>query len=71
MEDDAEMGQILNKYFASVFTVGNGNIMCNSISINEKIDDAGLIDVKITEANVRKAIGNLKLNNAEGVASIN
>ncbi len=70
-EDNHEMGRILNKYFASVFTVEDTRNIDTLIPIVNKNLQVTLENVEITNTKIRKAIGSLKLNKAEGVDHIN
>ena len=58
--------------FKQIFCISfySGETLCLTAYLSMKIDEAGLVDVEITEAKIRKAIGNLKLNKAEGVDNI-
>ena len=69
--DNHEMGRILNKYFASVFTVEDTRNIDTLIPIVNKNLQVTLENVEITNTKIRKAIGSLKLNKAEGVDHIN
>jgi hypothetical protein len=62
VEDAEGMTQILNKYFASVFTREN----LDNIPEIEPLGETGLSDIEINNERVAKAIKDMKMNKAAG-----
>jgi len=69
ISDDEKMGDLLNEFFASVFTVENKTQLPSVKQIFEGYDSERLCNFTITPDVIRSKLLKLKMNKAPGVDS--